>query len=136
MLKSLVSSKWLYENLDTPHLVVLYTTLIPKKESIATEVKSQQIKGARFFDLQAIFRDQNIDLLNSFPSVEQFELGCRTLGINKNSKIVVYDSLGIYSSPRVWFLFNNMGHESVFVLNGGLEEWINSGYPTVNKKEE
>tara|TARA_B110000503_G_C7145492_1_gene412745 strand:- start:1912 stop:2397 length:486 start_codon:yes stop_codon:yes gene_type:complete len=29
-----------------------------------------------------------------------------------------------------------MGHQKVFVLDGGLKEWINLGYPAVNKNEE
>jgi thiosulfate/3-mercaptopyruvate sulfurtransferase len=44
----------------------------------------------------------------------------KKLGINKDSKIVVYDSLGIYTSPRAWWLFTIMGHDNVWVLDGGL----------------
>jgi thiosulfate/3-mercaptopyruvate sulfurtransferase len=37
--------------------------------------------------------------------------------------VKVYDSLGIYSSPRAWWLFQIMGHENVWVLDGGLPAW-------------
>ena len=136
MLKSLVSAQWLSEHLEDENLVVLYTTLVGKKETIPAKVENMKIKGARFFDLKKKFSDQKTDLPNTFPSEEQFQKECRELGINKNSKIVVYDTLGIYSSPRVWFLFKSMGHQKVSVLNGGFKEWVNLGYPKVSKNEE
>jgi 3-mercaptopyruvate sulfurtransferase SseA len=49
MLQSLVTTNWLNDTLDHPDLVILYTTLIPKKESISVEVENLQIKGAQFF---------------------------------------------------------------------------------------
>ena len=136
MLKSLVSTQWLSEHFEDENLIILYTTLVAKKETIPAEFENLKIRNARFFDLKEKFSDQDSDLPNTFPSEFQFQEECRKLGINKNSKIVVYDLLGIYSSPRVWFLFKSMGHENVFALNGGLQEWINSGFPTVNNREE
>ncbi|MBL4710843.1 MAG: sulfurtransferase [Flavobacteriales bacterium] len=136
MLNSIVSVQWLKCNLKSKKIVVLYTTLVAKKTIIPVEIKNQQIKGARFFDLQKVFSLQDSDLPNTYPPEEQFEDACKNLGIDSNSKIVVYDSLGIYSSPRVWFLFKSMGHEEVFVLDGGLQEWVRQGCETVKKREE
>lgn len=136
MLQSLVSFQWLSEHLEDENLILLYTTLIAKKETIPANQENLKIKGARFFDLKETFSDQDSDLPNTFPNEFQFQEECRKLGINKNSTIVVYDTLGIYSSPRAWFLFKSMGHEQVYVLNGGLQEWIKSGFPTVNKKKK
>jgi thiosulfate/3-mercaptopyruvate sulfurtransferase len=48
---------------------------------------------------------------NTIPCPEQFEQAAQKLGINASSKIIVYDSLGIYSSPRAWWLFQIMGHK-------------------------
>lgn len=135
MLKSLVSTHWLSNHLDDKNLVLLYTTLGAKNALIPIELENRQIKGARFFDIKHKFSEQDSGLPNTFPSESQFEEECRKLGVNKESKIVVYDILGIYSSPRVWFLFKSMGYPNVLVLNGGLQEWINSGYETVLKSK-
>jgi len=62
------------------------------------------------------------------PTVEQFAQEVGKLGINNHSHIVVYDSHGIFSSPRVWWMFKVMGHDSVSVLDGGLPAWIEAGY--------
>jgi thiosulfate/3-mercaptopyruvate sulfurtransferase len=49
---------------------------------------------------------------------------------------VVSDPAGIYLSPRAWWLFKVMGHEQVWVLDGGLPAWIKEGYPTEKRKEQ
>ena len=89
-----------------------------------SEFKDLTIPSARYFDLKANFSDRNSHFPNTIPTKEQFELECRKLGINTSSEIVIFDNLGIYSSPRVWWMFKVMGHDKVSVLNGGLNEWI------------
>jgi thiosulfate/3-mercaptopyruvate sulfurtransferase len=123
----LVSSYWLQKNLNDPELVVLDASAEPNN----SDFKNVQIKGARYFDLKNKFSDTTCELPNTLPGPEQFENSCRKLGINKTSKIVVYDNLGIYLSPRVWWMFTVMGHQNISVLNGGLPDWISQGYETV-----
>jgi thiosulfate/3-mercaptopyruvate sulfurtransferase len=62
------------------------------------------------------------------PNGFQFEAACRKLGIHKSSKIVVYDNLGVYFSPRVWWMFIAMGHASISVLDGGFPAWKNKDF--------
>ena len=62
-------------------------------------------------------------------------LKVRELGINNNSCILVYDDLGVYSSPRVWWLFQLMGFKNIAVLNGGLLEWKLKEYPLEKPKK-
>jgi thiosulfate/3-mercaptopyruvate sulfurtransferase len=126
MNSTIVSSKWLSDNFDYPNLVVLDASQ-PNDNS---ESNRLQIIGARPFDIKDAFSDKLNSLPNTFPSKEQFEKGCQELGINSSSKIVVYDSLGIYTSPRVWFMFKAMGHKDIAVLDGGFPEWIANGFET------
>ena len=37
--------------------------------------------------------------------------------------VVVYDALGLFSAPRVWWTFRIFGMEKVFILDGGLTKW-------------
>ncbi|NRA12416.1 MAG: sulfurtransferase [Crocinitomicaceae bacterium] len=131
MIEALVSSDWLNKNLDNYDLIILDASQSSNVAEINSEFENQKIKGARFFDLKGAFSNPNSLFPNTFPSQEQFEIGCRKLGINKSSRIVVYDNLGIYTSPRVWWMFKAMGHEKIHVLNGGLPDWINQGLETV-----
>lgn len=130
MLRSLVSSTWLNENLAHPDLIILDASLKKNKSNLKADFTDLQIKNARYFDLKKQFSDLSSPYPNMLPSSEQFEINCRKLGIHQNSKIVVYDNLGIYSSPRVWWMFKTMGHAEVAVLNGGLPDWVAHGFAT------
>jgi len=91
--------------------------------------ENSQIKGARHFNIKNNFSDES-GFPNTFPTKEQFESGCQKLGINKDSIIVVYDNKGIFSAPRVWWMFRAFGHNNISVLDGGFPEWIKQGYET------
>jgi thiosulfate/3-mercaptopyruvate sulfurtransferase len=135
MKKTIVSPKWLYEHLNDVDLIILEARLEQNLSNLENQFQGLQIIGARVFDIKNAFSDTQNSLPNTFPSTAQFTAECQKLGINKNSTIVVYDSLGIYSSPRVWWMFNTMGHSDIYVLNGGLPEWMKEDFPTeINTK--
>jgi thiosulfate/3-mercaptopyruvate sulfurtransferase len=50
------------------------------------------------------------------------------LGINKDSKVVVYDTK--YDATRLWWAFFYYGKTDVRVLDGGIKAWKDSGYDT------
>lgn len=126
----LVSVSWLSQNLNAPNLVVLDVSLESNIANIKVEFPGIKIKGARYFDLKRNFSDLESRLPNTLPNPKYFSLACRNLGINNNSTIVVYDNIGIYASPRVWWMFKSMGHKNIAVLDGGLPLWKNKNYPT------
>jgi thiosulfate/3-mercaptopyruvate sulfurtransferase len=133
MKNTIVSSQWLQENLTHPELIVLDATPKNNKAGLHSNFENVQIKSARYFDLENNFSDRDGKFPNTFPTAQQFETECRNLGINGSSFIVVYDALGVYTSPRVWWMFKAMGHENIAVLDGGLPEWIEKGHPTEPK---
>jgi thiosulfate/3-mercaptopyruvate sulfurtransferase len=135
MINPIVSTAWLQDHLNDPELIILDARLDQNQSGLENQKPDLQIKGARLFDIKNNFSDTSNPLPNTFPTPEQFTSECQKLGINKNNTIVVYDTLGIYSSPRAWWMFKAMGHSNVFVLDGGLPEWIKEGYSTENRQE-
>ena len=133
--KEVVSVEWLRNNLSNKNLIILDAS--PKKtvSGKVSTVEDLGIPNARIFDIKGKFSNQESAFPNTVPSAFQFEQACQELGINNDSKIVVYDNLGIYTSPRVWWLFKTMGHEDICVLNGGLPEWVKAGIETVKKSD-
>ncbi|MEM7105695.1 MAG: sulfurtransferase [Bacteroidota bacterium] len=127
---ALVSVDWLQENINNKDLILLDASLEKTVSGEQSTNNHQTIPKARYFDLKGRFSDKTSTLPNTFPSQEQFEHECQKLGINQNSLIVVFDNRGIYSSPRVWWMFKTMGHEQVVVLDGGLKAWIQKGLST------
>ncbi len=129
-LNPLVSATWLFENLENPNLVILDASPRENKSNLIPEFTSIQIKGARKFDMETVFLDRENPIPNMIPNEKVFEAACQNLGINKDSLIVVYDNLGVYTSPRVWWMFKAMGHSQIAVLDGGLSAWKAKNLPT------
>ena len=90
------------------------------------------IPGARLFDIDQVVIDRESELPHTMPSEIRFERLVKAMGILRESTIVVYDAYGVYSSPRAWWMFKAMGHEAVYVLNGGLPQWIEQGFATAD----
>jgi len=130
MINDIVTVAWLKDNLNKQDVVVLDASTLATTNRVSSECKGKVIPSARYFDLKTKFADQESELPNTFPTVAQFTKEARELGINTDSHIVVYDNLGIYTSPRVWWMFKTLGHKNVSVLNGGLPEWIKNGNTT------
>lgn len=133
-LRKIVSAEWLNQQLSNPNLILLDASLEVGANGKEFEKFDRTIPNARPFDLKNVFLDPTSPYPNTLPKAEVFELECRKLGINRDSEIVVFDNNGIYSSPRVWWLFNVMGHQQIAVLNGGLSEWIKLGFETGKKQ--
>ena len=134
MIDSVVSPKWLHDNFNNPDLIILDASQSKMGSSISPEEESVQIKGARFFDFENTFSDKESELPNMLLEPEVFEEECKKLGLKNSSLIVVYDKEGIYSSPRVWWMFRAMGHEKIAVLDGGLPAWMEEGYEVEPKQ--
>ncbi len=91
------------------------------------------IPGARKLDLERDFCDLNSTMVHACPTEEQFTSEARKLGINADSLVVIYDNQGVYSAPRAWWIFQAMGHENAFVLDGGLPKWLAEGREVVDR---
>jgi thiosulfate/3-mercaptopyruvate sulfurtransferase len=89
------------------------------------------IPGAQALDLEQEFCDQASSQVHAFPTADIFANAARRLGINRDSRVVIYDNQGIYSAPRAWWIFKTMGVEQVAVLDGGLPQWLAQGHEVV-----
>lgn len=118
----------LQELLDNDKLIILDASMAsPGQKDF--EPPKQGIPGARYIDIKKEFSDTSCELPNTMLAGRDFENKAQELGINRDSLIVVYDYKGVYSSPRVWWMFKQMGHEHIAVLDGGLPAWQAAGYP-------
>ena len=62
------------------------------------------------------------------PDPEDFTRELRALGLNQRSSVVIYDSMGMYSAPRAWWMLRVMGFTRTAMLDGGLMAWESEGY--------
>jgi thiosulfate/3-mercaptopyruvate sulfurtransferase len=126
----LVSPSWLAERLEAPDIRVLDATwFLPSDGRDAKALYAERrIPGALFFDIDEI-ADTSVELPHMLAPPEKFSARMRKLGVGDGARIVVYDSQGVVSAPRVWWTFRVMGHEDVAVLDGGLPAWEAAGHP-------
>jgi thiosulfate/3-mercaptopyruvate sulfurtransferase len=126
----LVYTDWLAKRLDDPRVKVVDASwFMPgTPRDAAAEFAAGHIPGAVFFGIDEI-KDHTRDLPHMLASPAEFAVAARRLGLNNESDIVVYDSAGLFSAPRVWWNFRVMGHERTFVLDGGLPRWLSEGRP-------
>lgn len=90
--------------------------------------------------LNAIYVDMEQDLtaINNpskgrrpFPRGVKVQELTRKWGIDKNSYVVVYDTVGGTSAARAWWILRNAGVNNVCFLDGGLQRWEREGMPTM-----
>ncbi len=63
------------------------------------------------------------------PDAAAFAGHMARLGIGDGMRVVVYDTVGSMTAPRVWWMLRSFGHDDVAVLDGGLAKWLAEGRP-------
>lgn len=126
----LVDPIWLAERRADPLIKVLDCSwyMPSAQRDPAKEYELEHIPGAQFFDIDA-HSDATSPWPHMLPSVAKFESAMSALGISNQTKVLVYDTAGLFSAPRVWWMLRAMGHEHVYVLNGGFPAWKAVDYP-------
>lgn len=130
----LVSVDWLAAALSDgatePGLVLLDASwhLPAAARDGEAEWQRERIGQARYFDFDTRICDRDSPLPHMMPDVHLFTSEMRRLGIHQDSLVVIYDSVGIFSAPRAWWMLQAMGHRHCAVLDGGLPAWKRAGH--------
>jgi thiosulfate/3-mercaptopyruvate sulfurtransferase len=130
-MSALVSTQWLADHLNAPDVRVVDASwyLADAKRDPKAEYGEAHIPGAVFFDLDEI-SDTSSPYPHMLPAPEKFASRVKALGLGDGHRVVVYDGAGLFSAARVWWMFRYMGHDEVFVLDGGFPKWRAEGRPT------
>ena len=130
-----VDADWLEQRLGTPGLSIVDASwyLPAQKRNAKAEYDAAHIPGAIFFD-QDVVVDPDSPLPHTLPRPEVFAQHVGSMGISADDTIVVYDGPGIFSAPRVWWMFRVMGVFQVYVLDGGFDGWKTEGRPVTAER--
>ncbi len=135
-MENLVSTTWLKDNLGDPSLRILDASwhMPAENRDAKSEFNQEHIPAAQFFDIDEI-SDSVSSLPHMVPDIEKFISRTRKLGIADGTKVVIYDTKGIFSAPRAWWMFRHFGKSDVAVLDGGLPKWkAENGEVTATKR--
>lgn len=131
MSNDIVSTEWLEAHLNSPDIAILDASwhLPTAKRDPKQEFLAAHIPGAQFFDIDEL-SDTSSSLPHMLPSPEKFSSRMRRMGVGDGKRVIAYDSAGLFSAARCWWMFKVFGHEDVAVLDGGLKKWLAEGRPT------
>lgn len=119
-----VTTEWLAAHLSDPDVVVVDASwhLPNAARNAQAEYLAGHIPGAVFFDIDGI-ADTTTDLPHMLPPPADFAHMVGAIGIGSDMTIVIYDELGLFSAPRVWWTFKTFGAKKVHILSGGGPKW-------------
>lgn len=120
----LVTTDWVADRLGAADVVIADASYhLPNTgRDGRSEYAAAHLPGAVFFDVDGI-KDASDPLPHMVPSESVFAAAMAELGIGSGDHVVVYDSHGLMSAARAWWLLRLFGHERVSVLDGGLPQW-------------
>lgn len=131
-MKYMVDKEWLLKNLhDIKVRIVDCRFSLADKEKGSQEYKDGHIPGAVFFDIEK-------DLSGTagvhggrhpMPNTDELIHKLEEAGIDETVTVVAYDNGEGAFAGRFWWLLQYLGHENVFVLNGGFKQWAAVNYP-------
>ncbi len=70
------------------------------------------------------------------PDPQALAVKLGTLGISRQTQVVVYDDAGGMIAGRLWWLLRWLGHERVAVLDGGIDQWVKEGHPLAKESPQ
>tara|TARA_Y100000588_G_scaffold356693_1_gene413208 strand:- start:689 stop:1549 length:861 start_codon:yes stop_codon:yes gene_type:complete len=123
-----VTAGWLLKNYELESIRVVDGSwhLPSLNRNAKQEFVDQHIPRSVFFDIDKI-ADTSNTLPHMIPSEKEFAEHISALGITNTQHVIAYDSTGIGSAARIWWMFRLFGHQKISVLDGGLPAWKKLG---------
>ncbi|WP_087974456.1 sulfurtransferase [Oceanobacillus rekensis] len=84
----------------------------------------------------AVYMDLNKDLSgrvekhgggHPLPDLKLFTAKIGNIGIDNHTTVVIYDQGNEMFAARLWWLLETIGHEKVYILEGGYNGWVQAG---------
>jgi thiosulfate/3-mercaptopyruvate sulfurtransferase len=137
MSANLVSVDWLSDHLHDAEVKVVDCRFHLGQSEVGYEqYKEGHIPGAFYLSLEKDMSGPK-DMhggRHPLPNLREFSTKLGTFGIDKKTKVVAYDGQGGAMASRFWWLLKFMGHQDVYVLNGGYSHWCEKGFPVTTDR--
>ena len=130
-MKNLVNVNWLKENRGNEDVVVVDCRFDLMKHSYGKESYDKgHIPGAFFMDMENDLASKVKEHggRHPFPDLDDLKEKLENIGIGNNTNVVAYDDGDLAGAARLWMLLRYMGHNNIYILNGGIKAWNEAGY--------
>ncbi|MEI4830544.1 sulfurtransferase [Bacillus sp. FJAT-53711] len=131
----IVTVEWLHEHIQDEHVRIIDCRFDLANPNWGREQYNEaHILGALYFDLD---KDLSSPITqhggrHPLPNIEAFVQKLSRAGIDERTTVVAYDSQGGAMASRLWWLLTYLGHDKVYVLNGGFPAWKEQKFEVTN----
>jgi len=126
---SLISPEALHERLAEPRLRIADVRwYLGKPGAGRAAFEAGHLPGAIFLDLDSDLSAPTGPGRHPLPDPGSFARHLGGLGIGTDAFVVAYDDAGGGVAARLWWMLDDLGHQDVAVLDGGIGAWIAAGY--------
>ncbi|WP_346206744.1 sulfurtransferase [Caldifermentibacillus hisashii] len=135
-MKYVVNQEWLLEQLANKDVKIVDCRFsLSKPDEGERLYKESHILGAYYFDLEKQLSApvSKHGGRHPLPDIEKFRHEIEQAGIDNTKTVVAYDGGEGAFASRFWWLLTYIGHDKVYVLNGGFKSWVEAGYPTTKE---
>ncbi len=138
----IVSPDWLQQNLTNPNLRVVDMRGYVVSKPVSPGVEEATYRGAHEEYLSAhipgaVYVDWTRDIIDPDDPVPAqiappalFAEAMSSRGIGDSTHVVAVDHTGGQFATRLWWALRYYGHDSVSVLDGGWNRWLDEDRPT------
>ncbi|NLP60057.1 sulfurtransferase [Paraburkholderia sacchari] len=131
---TLISAGNLHERLTAaPGSVLVFDCRFDLANPAAGETAyaAGHLPGARYLHLDRDLSGPKTGKNGRHPLPDRASLVATLMswGLNAGQQVVAYDAQGGMYAARLWWLLRWLGHDSVAVLDGGLQAWEAAGFP-------
>lgn len=131
-MKYFIEKEWLLKKIDNENVRIADCRFkLGSPDEGRTLYDLNHIPNAVYFDLEKDLSGPVKDHggRHPLPDPDQLKHTLEQAGISRETIVIAYDGGEGAFASRFWWLLRYLGHEQVYVLNGGYKEWINSDYP-------
>ncbi|WMM25286.1 sulfurtransferase [Tissierella sp. MB52-C2] len=126
-MKNIISQEWLKNNISKEDLIILDTRAELNDPSYGfNEYNKGHIKGAQFVSMEEVMTGELREHggRHPLPNMDEFIENMKSLGIEDNSTVVIYDDGELAMAGRLWWILKYSGKNKVYVLEGGIKSWV------------
>lgn len=105
--------------------------MLDNKEAGKFLYKEEHLPGAVYFSLEEDLSGEIEEHggRHPLPNMEKFKQVLENAGISNDTTVVAYDGGEGAFAARLWWMLKYVGHEKVYILDGGYKEWTDAFYP-------
>lgn len=131
-MSNFVSAEWLYEHIKDDNLVIVDCRADLFNRDYGKRVYDEgHIEGACFLDVKKDLAGEVKEHggRSPLPELETLKEKLESVGISNSKVVVAYDEAKLAGAERLWWMLKFLGHEKVYVLNGGINAWREGNFP-------